>query len=153
VQSLFWWIADLLRPWHDNGLPEELQFGEIEAEGFVREAMHRAAGFSVEGGFAFGIFQVIGLEYAARAARAWRPRELLLMEDVSLAFQGVWSRAMKGFSVPPIHIERTVLTLSRYLDYIGQPRDPEQIREAIEQFIQEERANRQGEGSEGEVEP
>lgn len=80
-------LTDLYRPWYHNGLPEELSFGEIEAWGFVRGAMERAARGAVKLNLKLGVFEVIGTEYARRAARAWWPRERLLMEDVSFAFQ------------------------------------------------------------------
>src|SRR5260221_5029860 len=111
MQRLFLWIVSLLRPWHDNGLSDDLQFVEIEGEFFVRGAMLRAAKLSVAVDIAFGIFDMIGKEFAQRAARAWRPTELLLMEDVSLAYNGIWTRLAKCLPVPSLHVQRTVETL------------------------------------------
>ena len=52
-------LDDLCRPWHDNGLPDELQFTEIENWKFKREYMRRMASLSVASGFAFGVFRII----------------------------------------------------------------------------------------------
>ncbi len=130
-------LTDLYRPWYDDGLPEELAFGEIEGWGFVRGSMARAARMAVGLGVAFGVFGVIGIGYARRAARAWWPRERLLMEDVSCAFQPVISRAGAGRPVPQIHKDRLAFVLGRYLAYIGSPWPEERLREAIERFIAE----------------
>jgi hypothetical protein len=141
MQRLFVWIASQLRPLHDNGLPEELQYGEIEYEDYIRGEMLRTAHLSHGVDVAFGIFQLIGLQYARRADRAWRPRELLLMEDVSLAYSGVWRRLDKGQAVPPIHVDRTVEALFRYFQYLGEERSREELRELIDQHIQRELAD------------
>jgi hypothetical protein len=126
-------LTDLYRPWHDDRLPEELAFGEFEAWGFIRGSMARAARLDV----AFGVFAVIGVGYTRRAARAWWPRERLLMEDVSCAFQLFSSRAGAGHPVPQIHKDRLAFVLGRYLAYIGSPWPEEQLHEAIERFIAE----------------
>lgn len=130
-------LTDLYRPWYDDGLPEELVFGDIEAWGFVRGAMTRAARMAVGLDVAFGVFGVIGIGYARRAARAWWPRERLLMEDVSCAFQPISSRAGAGQPVPQIHKDRLAFVLGRYLAHTGSPWPEEQLREAIERFIAE----------------
>ena len=130
-------LADLFRPWHEDGLPEESAFGEVEAWGFVRGGMERWAQTSVRLNVPFGVFGVIGIEHARRAARAWRPRERLLMEDVSCAFLPVWTSAAKGQPVPEILIGRLVFLLARYLAYVGPAWPEERIREAIERFIRE----------------
>jgi hypothetical protein len=130
-------LTDLFRPWHDHGLPEGLAFGEIEAWGFVRGAMGRAARLAVSLGVPFGVFGVIGIKYARRAAGAWWPRERLLMEDVSCAFQPVATRAGAGQFVPPLQIDRLVFVLSRYLEYVGSPWAEEQLRDAVKRYILE----------------
>jgi hypothetical protein len=85
----------------------------------------------------FGVFRVIGIGYAARAASAWWPTERLLMEDVSCGFHPVETRAGTGHSVPPILIDRLVFLLARYLTYIGSPWPEGKLREGVEQFIRE----------------
>jgi hypothetical protein len=130
-------LTDLFRPWLDDGLSEELEFGEIQLWGFVRGAMRRTARMAVDLDVAFGVFGIIGIAYARRAARAWWPKERLLMEEVSCAFQPILTRACAGHLVPQIHIDRLVFLLSRYLDYVGSPWGTDQLREAIDQFIRE----------------
>ena len=66
-------LTDLFRPWHDNGLPEDLGFGAIDASLYVRESMKRFAWLSAQETMAFGVFEIIGMQYAPRAARAWWP--------------------------------------------------------------------------------
>jgi hypothetical protein len=130
-------LTDIFRPWHDDCLPEELAFGEIEAWVFVRGAMRRAAKLAVSLNVPFGVFEVIGIDYARRAAQAWWPKERLLMEDVSCAFKPVNERARAGHQVAQLLIDRLVFLLSRYLDYAGSPWEEEQLRAALEQFIKE----------------
>jgi|GEM_PF-3711998 len=130
-------LTDLLRPWHDDGLPEELAFGEIEAWGFVRGAMERYAKMAVACDVAFGVFGIIGIEYARRAARAWWPKERLLMEDVSCAFLPVQERAGAAHPVPQIHLDRLTLLLARYLAYVGPAWPEEQLREAIARYLRD----------------
>lgn len=130
-------LTDLYRPWFDDGLPEELAFGDIEAWGAIHGAMARAARMAVGLNIAFGVFGIIGIEYAHRAARAWRPRERLMMEDVSCAFHPVGSRAGAGHPVPRIHKDRLAFVLGRYLAHVGSPWPEERLQEAIERFIAE----------------
>jgi hypothetical protein len=133
------WLADKLtsfyRPWYNDGLSDELASREIEAWGFVRGAMGRAARLAVGTGIPFGVFDIIGIDYSRRAARAWWPHERLLMEDVSFAFDPVNSRAGAGQWVTQIHKDRLVFVLRRYLAYVGAPWPEEQLREAIDRFI------------------
>lgn len=68
-------FMDLCRPFHDNGLPPDLQAEDIESYGFARGAMHRAARLSHSMNIEFGVFQIIGQKFARRAAKAWRPFE------------------------------------------------------------------------------
>ena len=130
-------LTDLFRPWYDDGLPEELAFGEIEAWGFVRGGMGRAAFLALGSDVAFGVFGVIGIEYARRAARAWWPPERLLMENVSCAFAPVATRAGAGRLVPQLQIDRLVFVLGRYLAYVGSPWSEEEIHAAVKRYIRE----------------
>lgn len=98
--------------------------------------MGRAARLSEGLNVPFGVFDVIGIEYAPRAARAWWPTERLLMEDVSCAFQPVWTRAGAGRPVPQLQIDRLVHVLDRYLVHVGSPWAEDQLREAVARFIQ-----------------
>lgn len=131
-------IADLFRPLYESEFSRELWDSAGEIPGFTRGAMMRSANLSVSQNMRFGIFAVIGLKYAHRAARTTMPRELLLMEEISFAFNGVWRRASEGRQVPSIHVERTVQTLSNYFEYLGEDRDPGDIRKMVEEYIREE---------------
>src|SRR6266480_7121789 len=132
MKHFFYWLADRLRPWHDDGLGEELRLPDNSERYFIRGAMLRAAGLSMSQNMAFGAFQVLGLEHARRAAGAWRPRELHLMEDLSLAFYEVEDRAHKGIFVAPVHVSRLVEIVHHYLEYQGSP----WTREAINSRVQ-----------------
>jgi hypothetical protein len=135
VNSLFYWIADKLRPWRDDGLSEELQFPELPFLPYRREEMLRLAKLTVTEKIPFGIFQFLGIGLAARAARAWRPRELFLMEDLSLAFQLIEGQRHRGMIVEPHHIDRFVDILHRYYVYLGEPRTSADIRDAVNRYI------------------
>ncbi|MDR3633549.1 MAG: hypothetical protein P4L84_06915 [Isosphaeraceae bacterium] len=141
-------LTDLFRPWHDDGLPAELAFGEIEAWGFVRGSMSRCARMAEGLNVPFGVFGVIGIGYARRAARALWPVERMLMEDVSCAFQPVWTRAGAGQRVPQIQIDRLVFVLGRYLAHVGTPWSEDQLQEAVKRFIQECPTETSGDGAE-----
>ncbi len=130
-------LTDLFRPWHDDGLPEELAFGEIETWALVRGSMRRFAQFAVDFEMPCGVFGIIGLEYARRAARAWWPKERLLMEDVSCAFQPLIDRMVDGRWVPQFHIDRLVIVLSQYLAYVGSAWPEEELRAAVARYIRE----------------
>lgn len=130
-------LTDLLRPWHDDGLPEELAVGDIEAWGFVRGAMVRCAKMAAECDVAFGVFDIIGIEYARRAARAWWPKERLLMEDVSCAFFPVQERAGSAHPVPQILLDRLALLQARYLAYVGPAWPEERLRETIARYLRD----------------
>lgn len=130
-------LTDLLRPWHDDGLPEELAFREIEAWVFVRGSMTRFAKMAVRLDVPFGVFGIIGIEYARRAAWAWWPKERLLMEDVSCAYEPIRSRAGSTHPVPQLLIDRLVLLLARYLAYVRSPWPEAQLREAIARFLRD----------------
>lgn len=92
-----YWMADKLHDRYDNGLPDDLKFPEIPHESFSRGNMLRSAGLvrhMLAAGLEMrcGIFDLIGPKYAHRAIWAWRPREIHLMEDLSVAFQLVESQ-------------------------------------------------------------
>jgi len=140
-------ITDLLRPFYEDGLPEELSFGDIESWGFVRGSMNRAARLAVSQKVDFGVFGVLGIGYARRAARVWWPKERMLMEEVSCAFQPIQSRAGAGQMVPQIQRDRLMFVLARYLAYIGSPWDEEQLREAVDQFIRQAPRNKSDESN------
>ncbi len=145
VRRIFYLVADLLRPWHDNQLPEHLQFGEIELGGFKREYMVRTAIMSehvTSPGEAVEIFEIVGPEHVEYALRAWRPRHLLLMEDLSLAFYPLLD-VPGPFGVPQIHIDRTVEILRHYYVYIGMKCSREDSRARIDRFLENQRAERE----------
>jgi hypothetical protein len=131
-------LVELFRPWYRNGLPEDLQFGEIELWNFTRDYMHRMARLSVANGFPFGVFDMIGQEYARRAARAWWPIERLMMEDISFAMKPIEKRVWESRPVPQILVDRLVFLLDRYLSYVGPAWADEEIREAVAEYIREE---------------
>ena len=135
MNRFFQKIAELFRPFHDNGLGEDLRLPDDPYEWVHRGTLLRMARMSVSQGMSFWIFEAIGPAFAKRAVRAWRPREILLMEDLSLAFHEVNSRAQNGITVTPIHIERLEKVLFGYFDYQATPHEPEAVRSMIDQYI------------------
>ncbi|HEY7310063.1 MAG TPA: hypothetical protein VH643_11945 [Gemmataceae bacterium] len=80
------------------------------------------------------------MDCGRRAARAWRPGELLRMEDVSLAFHFVEQQRHRGILVEPIHIDRLVETLFRYFDYRGEARTRVELRRMVNDYLDEHSA-------------
>src|SRR5689334_12187526 len=105
----------------------------MEASPIVRGSMRRFAKIAASTGTLAGVFEILGAEHARRAARAWRPRELLLMEDLSLAFAPIYARVNEGHPVPEIHIDRAAALLARYFEYHGEHRQVESLRESVRQ--------------------
>jgi hypothetical protein len=128
-------IADAFRPFYRSGLDADHQLPDVPVSTFLLRTMERMAAMSAGVGVTFGVFEVIGLEHARRAARAWRPGEILLMEEVSLAFHEVEERVLEGGFLPAIHVDRLVMILGHYLDRIGRPRDEAEIREAVARYV------------------
>jgi hypothetical protein len=140
VNRFFYWLADMLRPLHDSGLPEELQFPVIPFSKFHRESMLRVAGLSSQFDVSLDIFKFLGKEYALRAARAWRPRELYLMEDLSLAFYLIEEQRQRGILVEPDHIDRFIFLLCNYFRYLRENRTEQEVRERVNGYLQEHSA-------------
>jgi len=140
VNRFFYWLADQLPPWYQNTLPDELQLPEIPPAVFLRGTMLREAHLGDKMQVPCGIFRLLGLPYARRAAHAWRPRELYLMEDISLAFHLVESQRHRAIMVEPIHIDRLVETLYRYLQYIGDLQTRAKVHELVNQYLDEHSA-------------
>jgi hypothetical protein len=117
MKRLIRWVVDLLRPWHDDGLPDDLQMPENSHWYWTKGAMERCASLTVSQGIQLGVFQILGANYAAKAKQAWWPSELLLMEDVSLVFFELEQRVTASIYVAPVHIQRLAIVLCRYCAY------------------------------------
>lgn len=137
VQSVSYWIADWLRALHDNGLPANLRVPTGRANRFVRQAMLREAKSTTSLDMPFGIFKLIGAEYAPRAASAWRPRGLLLMEDLSLAFDAIEYQRHRGIVVAHDDIERLTHLLQAFFPTIGVKLGESKVRELVESYLAE----------------
>lgn len=135
LQKILGKITDHFRPWHANGLPEQLQLEPMEAELFYREEMWRNGSMAASLNVPFGIFDTIGIKYARQAAWAWRPRERLLMEDVSLAFHVFEQLRQRGERVPANDIERLAITLTNYFQEIGESRSRADVRTLIKDYL------------------
>jgi hypothetical protein len=110
--------------------------------------MSRSAQLGVGTNITFGIFQLLGKELMPRAARAWQPREIWLMEDASVAFHLVEEQRERGIRVEEIHIQRLVHVLVRYFRYIGQPRSPREVNDLVQQYLREHSVEETVEASE-----
>lgn len=137
MRRFFLWLADQLRPLHKNGLDESLQIPPGTCSIFDREEMERMAGMSFDMQIAFGAFELIGLEYAKRASKAWRPKELFLMEDISMAFHLVEEQRQLGILIEPVRVERLIQTLQNYFIYLGEQNPEENARQKVELYLQE----------------
>lgn len=137
LQRLSYWVADRRRASHDNGLPANLRLSSCSANQFTRQRMLREAGLTADVDVAFGIFKLIGPEHALRAARAWRPRVLLLMEDLSLAFELVERQRKRGILVADDDIERLVHLLHTFFPTIGVNLSEKGVREMVERYLAE----------------
>jgi hypothetical protein len=130
-------LADLLEPLYD--CPFELPPQRFEY--WARLAIFRSARLTLEPidpdgePIPFGVFCVIGVEYAKRVDRAWRPREIHLLRDISAAFDEVATRAHQPLHVPDVHIDRLVHAFSRYLAYLGRPHDTSEFRQKILEYV------------------
>ena len=116
-------------------MSDDLQFAGFVGLHVKRDYMLRMARLSVASDVPMGIFGLIGIEFAYRAVRAWRPKELHLMEDMSLAFDGIWRRLAEGISVPPLHVERMVEVWRRYSVYLGVDVSREELQRQLEGYI------------------
>lgn len=137
VQRFSYWIADRRRAGHDNGLPAHLRLSSSRVNRFVRETMLREARLTADLDVAFGIFELIGSKHAPRAARVWRPRGLLLMEDLSLAFEVVERQRQRGIVVADDDIERLVHLLHTFFPTIGVKLSEKGVREMVERYLAE----------------
>src|SRR3954454_7980375 len=114
MRTVLDWLTEKLRPLYRTRLPEELRQPEIPLAVFHRGAMKRAASLAVSAQVPFGIFRVIGLRHAAKAARVWRPRHRVLMEEISLAYYLVDQQRARCILVEPQHVDRLVELLFLY---------------------------------------
>jgi len=127
------WVAELLWPFYCSPLsfPEESLF--LRTEVFRNARLARTIDTD------FGVFALIGISYASRIGRAWRPREIHLLEDISLAFHAVDDRASDLGHVPDEHQIRLTDALVRYFDYLCQSCDRDELLGAIARHIEETR--------------
>lgn len=136
VRKYFYTLARYLRPLQPLPLSNELKFPEIEVSRFDEEEMSRKAKMSISLKMPFGVFEMVGLEHAARASQAWRPRELNLMLALNTAFKIVEQRCRRGILVEPRDRDRLVEILKLYFQYLRIPEASEGAREAVVTYIQ-----------------
>lgn len=120
---------------HNSRLPAGLEMPDVAMEGFVREAMMRAAGLSASMNMRFGIFELLGEEFAKRASRAWWPPEVLLMEDISLAFEVVEHQRRMGLKINPIDVRRLEWLVGQYFQRLNVPRSREDVVQLIDVYL------------------
>ena len=100
-----------------------------------RGEMLRSACMSTNLTLRFGIFEILGLNAAERAALAWRPGELQLMEEISLAFDCIEEHRMRGVVIDPSDHERLIHVLAQYFVYLKQPRTKAALRELVDAYL------------------
>lgn len=84
---------------------------------------------------AFGIFNLIGSEHAPRVARVRKPSALLIMEDLSLAFQAVERQRHRGIMVADDDVERLVRLLHSFFPAIGVKHSENEVREMVKRYL------------------
>lgn len=137
MERFFAWLADQLRPWYDNGLDEELRIPKDRYLAFERGHMARWARVTEGWDSPAGVFTLVGKDYVRRAARAWRPRERFLMEDLSLAFLDLEHHRQRGLRIDSIRFNRLVATLARYYAYHGETRTEGEVRALLQRYLDE----------------
>jgi hypothetical protein len=131
------WYTELFRPWHSSCLPEELSLPGERFSRFEAEQMLRNARLGSSTNCEFGVFQILGLDEARRAARIWSPVTRLITWDVSLAFGLVEKQRQSGEIVSNLNVTRLVETLYAYFKSVGRPQTRETLRAKVERFIEE----------------
>jgi hypothetical protein len=134
------WVTEKLRPLYGSCLPEELRLPEMPMAVFHRGAMERYASLAVSAQVPFGIFRVIGLKHAAKAAGAWRPRHRFLMEELSLAYYLVEQQRQRCILVEPQHVDRFVELLFQYFRYVGEPVPKTEVYATVMRYLEENSA-------------
>lgn len=129
------WYTSLWAPWQTSCLPEELALPEgrhrlIDAERMLRDA-DMSAGLDVE----FGVFQILGLDEARRAACIWSPIARLITHEASLAFMLIEKQRQGGEIVSGQNIARLVETLHAYFRSMGRPKLRESLQAQIEKYL------------------
>src|SRR5436190_23724898 len=100
------WYTALWAPWQTSCLPEELAFPDERYLALDAEQMLRNADMSAALNCEFGVFQILGLDEARRAACVWSPITRLLTQEVSLAFMLVERQRQVGEIVSGHNIAR-----------------------------------------------
>lgn len=135
MRDLFYKLARHLRPFQSLAIPNNLAFPEMNASLFEEQAMMRDAHFSQSWNAPRGIFEVVGLEHAARAERAWRPRELFLMLAVNTSFEIVTQQCRQGILVEPRDRDRLIEVLKLYFEYLRVRKVANEVRDSVEAYI------------------
>lgn len=130
-------LTYLSRPFIASSIPERLAMPAVEAEGYVRGKMEREASLAASEDFTLGVFDLLGVDEAHFASRAWRPGVLLAMEDVSLAFSLVEQQRLTGEIVSRENLERLTEALLAYFRRSGRPRTKAALQSQIACWLAE----------------
>ena len=131
------WYTALWAPWQTSCLPEELALPEGHYLMFDAERMLRDASLSAGTNCSFGVFGILGLDEARRAASVWSPITRLITHEVSLAFDLVEKQRTTGEIVSGHNVARLAETLYAYFRSIGLPRTRESLVEQIQKYVAE----------------
>jgi hypothetical protein len=131
------WYTALWAPWQTSCLPEELALPDGKYLLFDAERMLRDADMSAGLNCEFGVFQVLGLDEARRAASIWSPVTRLITHEVSLAFMLVEEQRRTGEIVSGHNIARLVETLYAYFRSVGRPQSRESLQTQVEKYLRE----------------
>lgn len=131
------WYTALWAPWQTSCLPEELALPDGKYLMFHAERMLRDARLSSGTNCEFGVFQILGLAEAHRAACIWSPATRLITQEVSMAFDLVEKQRTTGEIVSGHNISRLAETLFAYFRSVGRSKTRESLIKQIEKYIEE----------------
>lgn len=131
------WYTSIWAQWQTSCLPEELALPEERYLLFHAERMLRDADMSAGLACEFGVFQILGLDEARRAACIWSPITRLITHEVSLAFMLLEKQRQSGEIVSGLNIARLVETLSAYFRSVGRPHSHETLHAQLEKYLRE----------------
>lgn len=137
MEDLREWLTDLWRPWQTSCLPEELALPNERVSVLDANKMLRDARMGATCDLELGVFQILGVDEAHRAAPIWWPPTRLITEEVAIAFGLVEKQRQSGEIVSGHNVTRLVETLHAYFLSVGRPRSRDEISRQIDAFLGE----------------
>jgi hypothetical protein len=131
------WLTDWWRPFHLSCLPDDLALPEDGATVWDAAKMLRDARLGASCDLELGVFQILGVDEARRAACIWSPKARLICEEVALAFRLVERQRLTGEIVSGHNTSRLTEALFAYFTSMGRRKPRDEIRRQIDAFLGE----------------